>query len=301
MAGATGKMSGLSTGGLIDLAVVLACGFILCTWEPWRSHVRRQPSPAPYFTFLAVGVFWWMGVATVIPMLTRVCEWSSPICVPTFGQWMGASSERQHDFNALFSAIFFRVLLHWFMGKYWQPALDARGGKIKNWIRKQFDINLKGLEIEKMIAQALNGGANIMLTLSNRKVYVGAPGELSRDESGREKWISITPWKSGYRCEKTGKLTLTTNYDWMLELGPHGEVKYFSMCIPIREVVSCQFFDQDLFDRFRSEEIEAEMGDGKADFQGGERAEELKQGAAETRSARLVDSPGEREQGTDKQ
>lgn len=300
MAGATGKMNGLSTGGLIDLAVVLACGFILCAWEPWRGYVRRQPSPVPYFTFLAVGVVWWVTVAALMPALARACGWSH-ICIPTLGAWMGLAVDRQHDVNILFSAILLSIILRLCAEKIWRRVLQLRNRTIFKRILKRSEINLKGLELEKMIAQAVNEGSKIMLTLRSRKVYVGDPSELSRDDSGREKWISITPWKSGYRCEKTGMLTLTTNYGRMRGLGARGEVKYFPVCIPIREVVSCQFFDQNLFDRFQSEETRTEAGGGEADSEGGERTEELKQGVAETRSARPANNAEERKQGANKQ
>ena len=50
MAETAGRMSGIGIGGLVELAMVLTSGFILCAWEPWRSYQRRQPSPIPYFS-----------------------------------------------------------------------------------------------------------------------------------------------------------------------------------------------------------------------------------------------------------
>ena len=296
-------MSGLGVGGLVDLAVVLASGFILCAWEPWRGYLRRQPPPIPYFTFLAVGVVWWVAVAALIPALIRFCGWSG-VCIPTFGGVAGFADNQRHGVNVLASAILVWIALGLTAERIWSRILELQiGGKkiaqrVSDWSQR----NLKGWEFEKMVNEAANGGVMVMLTLCNRKVYIGHPSEISRDESGREKWISVVPWKSGYRCEKTGKLILTTDYGWMLRDQVHAEtVGLFPMCIPIREVVSSQFFDQSLYERFQLGAGRTAAGNLGEDNERGEQTEESEQGAAETRSARLVDGGMGGEQGANRQ
>ena len=41
-------MNGVGFGGLLELAVALASGFMLCRIEPVRIHLRRQLPPVPY-------------------------------------------------------------------------------------------------------------------------------------------------------------------------------------------------------------------------------------------------------------
>ena len=45
-----------------------------------------------------------------------------------------------------------------------------------------------------MVNETVRNRIMIMLTLSNRKIYIGHPNQVTRDESGRERWISIVPW-----------------------------------------------------------------------------------------------------------
>lgn len=296
-------MSNFGAGGLVELAVVLACGFILCSWEPLGGYLRRQPPPVPYFTFLAVGVVWWVVVAASLPALARVCE-ETDICMPTFGQMVGFPEEQQHSVNALVAAILLWIALWSSAEKIW---LRIRRCKVNGKeISKHFSEkllnnirNLKGWEFEKMVNEAAEKNKLIMLTLCSRKVYIGIPSELARDESKRERWVSIVPWQSGYRCEKTGELILTTDYAWMFK--DQNALKDFSMCVPIREVVSFQFFDPSLYERFQ-----LGLGRTKTDSLGSNEGsawtgEATEQNSAKMRSADSVDSDGEREQGTNKQ
>ena len=296
-------MTGVGFGGLVDLAIVLASGFLLCAWDPWHGYLRRQPPPIPYFTFLAVGVIWWVVAAALIASLAWVCGWSR-ICLPTFGEMAGFADHQRHGVNVLVSAVLVWLALllvaekiwSWILG--WQVGGKSVSRRISEWSQR----NLKGWEFEKKVNQAVSESIMVMLTLCNRKVYIGRPSEVSRDESGREKWISVVPWKSGYRCEKTGKLILTTDYGWMLRDQVHAEtVGLFPMCIPIREVVSSQFFDQSLYERFQLGAGRTAAGNLGEDNERGEQTEESEQGAAETRSARLVDGGMGGEQGANRQ
>lgn len=297
MAGDLGEMSGTGVGGgLLDLAMALASGFLLCAWEPCRGYLRRQPPPIPYFTFLAVGVIWWAATAAIMRTLMRACEWS-PVCLPTPGDFLGFSADRRHGVNTLFSAILLWFILRLTAERAWSRFLGWEIGdqdmktRMLEWSRRNLR-NLKGWEFEKMIDDADDRKIMVMLTLGNRKVYIGSPNEITRDESGREQWISIVPWKSGYRRAKTGELKLTTDYSWMLQDKTDPEViGDFAMCIPIREVVSCQFFDQSLYERFQLGGGRAEAKNLSEDSEKGKAPETSGRVAAEARAVNIDNEP----------
>lgn len=119
-----------------------------------------------------------------------------------------------------------------------------------------------------MVNEAVREGIMIMLTLKNRKVYIGKPLEITRDESGRQRWASIVPWRSGYRDGETCALKLTTNYEKALQdLASQKELKFFTMCIPVSEIVSSQFFDEELYEKLQYKDRHTPtmggMGDSK--------------------------------------
>ena len=257
-------------GGIFNLALVLASGFLLCSWEPLRSYLRRQPPPTPYFTFLTVGAIWWMMTPAFIAILERVCEWLH-ICLPTFGVLMGLDDNFRHGGNALYSAVVFFVVFWLFAERAWTWFLGLHIGG-KDIRQRIYDRSLRhlgrGWEFERMVNEAVREGVMIMLTLKNRKVYIGKPLEITRDESGRQRWASIVPWRSGYRNEKTCELELSTNYEQALrDLKGQKDMEFFTMCIPVREIVSSQFFDQVLYDKFQSggehTAMAAERGDSE--------------------------------------
>ena len=284
-------MSGIGIGGLVELAMVLTSGFILCAWEPWRSYQRRQPSPIPYFTFLAAGVILWVAVAALIPVLRQACNWS-PICLPTFGDMMGFADNQRHGVNVLSSAIIIWIILRFSAGKIWTGILK---------FQHKSSHHLKVWEFDKMVNEAVSNDVMIMLTLSNRKIYVGRPNQISRDESGRERWISFVPWRSGCRCKNTGDLIWTTDYKWMLQ-GPisQGSLKFMNMCVPIREVVSFQYFDPSLHEQFPLKADRGAMENTVGDNEGG-RAEGSGQSAKKKRSVDFVDTDSEHKQEMNRQ
>ena len=63
------------------------------------------------------------------------------------------------------------------------------------------------------------------------------------------------------------------------------------MCIPVREVVSFQFFDQDLYEQFQSGIGQARAEGQDADSEGGGGDERR---VEETRAARFADDADER-------
>ena len=303
-------MNGVGFGGLLELAVALASGFMLCRIEPIRIHLRRQLPPVPYFTFLACGVAWWMIAPALITVLTSVCQWLdsvslSWVCMPTASQlldnftnkggrdvlleseWRRVLRTVDVFFSALAFWVVFYCIFHILSIVKWTASIfPCEGGilKILKTIlqihlliqkalreRTLFKFGLEGYEFEKMVWRAMDNKMLLMLTLSSNKVYIGHPYRVFPDDSGQDKWIGFYPRESGYRDKEKLGLILTTDYKAAFRKeGARPGATPTDMSIPLREIVSCQFFDHTLYSRFQAEELrKSAEAEGKPNEGGG--------------------------------
>lgn len=251
-------MSGnLAGGGLLELAVALASGFLLCKIDWVWAYLRRQPAPVPYFTFLAVGVGWWMIVPALVSMLTSFCGWLgavslSGVCLPTAGQFLGEVVGDKRRAANVFSSALALWLAAWAISRMFGRRASRR-------------LSLEGWEFERMVDMAIAGKTLLMLTLRSRKVYVGRPYRVFPDYSRQDKWVGFLPWRSGHREESSLELTWTTYYEEALGGPAEWETaKAIAMCIPLRDIVSCQFFQPELYSRFRAGQFREAAESGPA-------------------------------------
>lgn len=263
-------MSAPVVGGLLELAVMLASGFMLCGIAPLRAHLRRQPPPVPYFTFLAFGVAWWMAVPAVISALTALCGWmnSAPflpgLCLPTAGgllrgiveQGGGPVADGEWR-NELRSAnVFISAFAVWLVSRAMQTA--CRRIKLAFRPMESGTPLEDGWEFEKMVDQAIGGKMLLMLTLRNRKVYIGRPYRVFPDDSRRDKWVGFFPWQSGYRKEADLALEITTDYVRALGGEEQWEknLRQVAISLPLREIAACQFYNPALHELFNAAQNE---------------------------------------------
>lgn len=228
-------MSVLIGEGLYSLAVILASGYILHDGKWWRHILRSAPPPIPYFRMLAIGLIAWWVVPPALVYGTVFFAWHIP---PAYHPQMVFSV-------ALIIRVFADITYHAVcLNPEWKTAL----------IMRQFGMS----DFRKLISEAVKRGAFIMLTLRNRKVYIGETFHLDLEASGQENWIRLTPAKSGYRNEATGQLHITTDYESALGLAADGahQKDGVSMCIPARDVVTFQLFDHELYRAFESVELD---------------------------------------------
>lgn len=228
-------MSTLIGEGLYSLAIILASGYILHDGKWWRHILRSAPPPIPYFRMLAIGLLAWWIVPPAAIYSTVFFEWNIP---QTYHPQMVFSVAL---IIRVFSDITYRLVC---FNPEWKTAL----------IMRQFGIS----DFRKLISEAVKRGTFIMLTLRNRKVYIGKTFHLDLAASGQENWIRLTPSKSGYRNETTGQLHITTDYENALYLTAGGahQKDGVSMCIPVRDVVTFQLFDHELYRTFQSVEFD---------------------------------------------
>lgn len=251
------------TGGFFYVAIILASGFVLCYWEPFRSYLRRQPAPVPYFTFLAVGVTWFALASHYIGIDANqgVGQYDTQLHIFIYALvvgfvlfFLGGITWEFLRFIRDLLRPLARYILRPLVQLTWEPIWERirKWTIIKEWIKRRESRKGKGWEFENMVNEAVSKENMVMLTLGNQKVYVGTPSRMTRDESGQDRWIRILPWQSGYRDKKTSELNLTLKYQ-SEKLDDEKKWSQLTMCIPIREVISVQPFNQDIYDRHLKE------------------------------------------------
>ncbi|MBT2766890.1 hypothetical protein J7J08_04510 [Stenotrophomonas sp. ISL-67] len=101
--------------------------------------------------------------------------------------------------------------------------------------------------IEDLAMQCYENGSLTALTLKSGKVNVGYLDEFTGPTVGKD-WVGITPVASGFRDDKA-KLSLTTFYD--MKLPEEASFEIFQVIISMRQLVSAQAFDLDLYKRLQ--------------------------------------------------
>ena len=94
-----------------------------------------------------------------------------------------------------------------------------------------------------------------MITLKNRKVYVGAPliEEIDRVARNEPGWIRIKPFASGYRDKDTHEVDLITDYFKVYLKIKDSELKRaeFTLVIAVEDISTVRPFDPEVYLLFR--------------------------------------------------
>ena len=103
------------------------------------------------------------------------------------------------------------------------------------------------------VLQASADNSLALLTLSNRKVYVGWPRHVSDwdNPDPSKQYVYFRPLMSGFRKKETLEMEITTDYVephlFLSEKNPETEETEFEILIPVHEIVHAQPFDADLY------------------------------------------------------
>jgi hypothetical protein len=113
-------------------------------------------------------------------------------------------------------------------------------------------------QLQRLLVTSARQGRPVMLTMSDRKVYVGLVLEAPSVEH-RKAFVRVLPTFSGYRDDRH-LVEVTTSYAWVHEpRGPHTtgiagsglRPEEFSVLLPPDGVVSARRFDSKAFEQFR--------------------------------------------------
>ena len=135
------------------------------------------------------------------------------------------------------------------------PLLYIKGISLKKQMidepRAEYLAEVNGLL--GFVVEAFKQELAVMLTLSNRKVYIGWPLRLSDWNNPRptNQYLYLLPLLSGYREEDSLELAITTSYaDAHRKFGtssPSPKVTGWEIILPVNEIVHAQPFDLEVY------------------------------------------------------
>lgn len=133
-------------------------------------------------------------------------------------------------------------------------ALLIIGFDRDHWLARA--INKEDDEFDSILFRCLERDQAVMVTLDNRKVYVGYVAGLWEPRSTR-RGFGLIPALSGYRDQDTMQLTITTFYNIFsatIEEAAEGSSEQFKleMMIPYSRVSTVAIFDPDAFEAFQA-------------------------------------------------
>jgi hypothetical protein len=114
-------------------------------------------------------------------------------------------------------------------------------------------IDKTGNPLEKLIKESFLNTQFIQITLMNDKIYIG--WALSIPEPKQTEYINFFPVMSGFRKKGTKKMEITTRHQWVIneylkDYNKNLEDLNIKLVIPVREIVSLNTFDPDLYEQF---------------------------------------------------
>lgn len=219
------------------LLLPLLGGFVfVSTWNYTRWHAVRASRERLIFYAAIAGLFSLAVVYVVKSAIAPLIPCSpNGLCIPrTWHTYIG------FEYSGISVAAF---------------AVAAPMGFILNFFRwfdkdKQAEriVRKEGGPLEQFLDAALKSQKEVLVTLTNEKVYLGSVAS-SFPPGGRDKTITLLPSASGYRETLSHRLIFTTEYEDIylkLEATAPDEIGDFRVTIPIKQVRSVTFFNRKL-------------------------------------------------------
>lgn len=118
---------------------------------------------------------------------------------------------------------------------------------------KHFQEALKENEFEMLLVTSTYRGMPVMVSMDDRKVYVGFIYKTGDPAKQERAYFSMIPIMSGVRNEQ-GQVGFTTYYEPIYESGgdemEHLKVKDFALILPVARLVSARLFDKTAYTKF---------------------------------------------------
>jgi len=215
--------------GLLGALAVLASGYLLYHVPLLHSHwYRRTEGYVLYFRIIVTGTL------------------LSSLAVGFFPYYRSLFPD-----IPLPNATFIAALALWLLFFFMEKALVIIFPKLRDTLNLN---RLEGQYFETFIYEKNIASEMIMITLENRKIYIGWPlGILV--EGQENKWLRLIPFWSGCRDEK-GIVEITTKYDKAFRVTDKNsrseQQESIIMLIPVDKISVLQPFYPDLWDAFHS-------------------------------------------------
>jgi hypothetical protein len=219
------------------LLLPLLGGYVFLThWNHTRFDTKRYSGERLIFHSAIAGVVFLILSFFTVLLLTRL--W--PAVVPVWREivpfpYTGTS----------FGAFLLGAVGWWPLNHTCSKREKEQRSTIEEW----------GDHLEELLERALRGTKQVMVTLSNGKVYAGFV-TTNINPAFERKYLQLLPTSSGYRHPETRELTFTTDYaqvyEDMVREGAFTDeaADDFLLVIPIPEITSANIFDPASYARF---------------------------------------------------
>ncbi len=227
--------------GLGPLLVPAVGGYLLLTRLYWtRFHASRASGYHLFFQVLVAG----SGLLALAYVLASVLEGSCPQVALVWTTWVPFDYSGTFAISAVLGLALPPILNLCYDKERASRNAAARYGNL----------------MELLIADSMKRRAILEFSMRSGKSYIGY---ATKNEiiAGGEIDVELLPIWSGYRDEKTHKLTITTNYAPVMNesikqdpVSGSGARLYndFRIAFPMREVVSVRFFSPEIYKRFQA-------------------------------------------------
>jgi len=244
-------------GALWSILLILAGGWLSLRAQSLRPIVWSESGYNLYFKIAAAGLLCFLVSATAFTSL----GFSSVVALSCEGAYRNASPG-----VAGFFRFFYQCSGEIFMVASWATpfvgllvfVLFSRFSRLARWVA---DWRLKNIfrekEFENIVSHAIDEGGTLLITLDNRKAYIGWPVDtfdFSQPDTAK-KHLRIVPMMSGYRDPATMCLNITTDYlATLAETSSSNQDEHkglLAVVIPVEKIAMLQNFDLDLYRLFQ--------------------------------------------------
>lgn len=240
--------------------VVLAAGWIFARlWLRTRYMALKEAGHPQYFAAAVAGVFLLLLGASVHAWAVATFPWYLELD----GRFLSVLPQGDDTSGGMGRAalVQFASCATWALGLAWvlpwllNLPLLANARLLRATMKRAGTLDA----IEHISSHSLDCGIPLLITLKNKKVYIGTPVALSTLDIER-KWFVLVPLLSGYRSD-TLKLELPVNYGGVYQNifrdTPEEAARLineFRVVIAFAEIVSIQTFNiSTYYERFKRE------------------------------------------------
>lgn len=245
---------------------ILVAGFLACHIHPYHSYkLHRYEGQYLYLKSSKLGLMcfgWGFLLATtfhlLVPSSVQIFGFSFSINIEAFVKDlmgdMGASNDSEKAKMAWFFILSVATIFSAWIIKLWgHIVLKLRFGHFfKNKVHVIGEL-LDDSPLDSLLFKlSLNKNKQVMLSMQDRKVYVGKIIRMGEptETNGMDQDITIVPVLSGYRDKDTLKVKLDTEYNDM----PNSKT---NITLSLRQdaIVSATEFDFDFYDEWHKPNV----------------------------------------------
>lgn len=223
-------------GDVSSLILILATGYLLYAIPFRRLLFREHEGYTLYFVLLILGVVFYL-LHAIFPCFS----------------WL----EERSSINTTALTAFLHALLLNIIAMFALYIVKLTNHQLYEQYMLRIMENIQ-LHFEAHVYQAMINKEMLLITLDNKKTYIGSVLKYTGHESKAEKWLTMKPAFSGYRDETSNTMKISVTYNSKLknstERLSNDKFDKYKISFPISRIVSLQNFDiQEYVDVFENQ------------------------------------------------